>query len=193
MKKEILDAPFRDSFSDFLEKGEEIVWTYSPNDAPTFIGEKGSNLGVAFLAMGFAAPFIFALLYWSFSIKIPIVLALLAVLLFFRKKRMQRGAKRTQYVITQKRIFFQLPSFSKNKIQEIPFLDLKSMIVTTNGNGLGTIFLVAKNPESVTFDTYALDGDETKKRHQPTLELIENPEEVAQLIRQGIQNANKVL
>ena len=97
-----------------------------------------------------------------------------------------------QYAITQKRIFFQFKS--QKEIHTIPFDDINNVIVNhykLEKKNIGVIFLAVKKPELISFETRNLKG--SGKRHQPTLEFIEKVEEVAELIRQGIQNANRLL
>ena len=50
----------------------------------------------------------------------------------------------------------------------------------------GTIFLAVKNPDAIDFDTLR-NGE---KRHQPTLENIEDSQTVAKLIRERIRKSN---
>ena len=62
---------------------------------------------------------------------------------------------------------------------------INNIIIVEENKTEGVIFLAVKNPTAISFETYNLNNGE--KRHQPTLEMIENVEEVGNYIRQGIQ------
>jgi len=77
-------------------------------------------------------------------------------------------------------------------IYEILFSQLNNCIIEEKSSGRGTIFLAFKNPSDIQFETYTVkDNDSTERRHQPTLENIENPQAVVKLIREGIRNTKK--
>ena len=50
---------------------------------------------------------------------------------------------------------------------------------------IGSIFIATHHPELVPFETKDLSNN--NKRHQPTLESLDNVQEVAQLITKAIQ------
>ena len=100
----------------------------------------------------------------------------------------------TKYAITTKRILFRLSHLPKNEIHDIPFTRINNCIVTTTKANSATIFLSVKNPQLIPFETYKISYSKAEeRRHQPTLELVKNVNQVAELIRKGIENANKLL
>ena len=208
MKKEILDIPFRDSFADFLKKGETILWRASaeksgysiiPTNTDTEPKKKQSVIKVFFLDILFEllfsiagyiflviiiiilSPFFEEIIFW---ISIPIIF--FAIFIFTRLRK-----RPVEYAITNQKILFKSIQSKKVKIYEIPFSEINDCVVVKNKNKRGTIFLVVKNPEAILFDTFTiLDTKETVKQHQPTLENLTQVDKVAQLIRQGIQQNN---
>lgn len=167
MKNQILDEPIRDSFSDFLEKGETILWQGEPS-------LKATNFGPTSIE-GIIAAFFY-----------NIALSLIQKIMAIGKN------KKTTYAITSKRILFRLAHWKKNKTHDIPFSKIKNLlIVRDETNAIATIFLVIKNPTEINFDTFEiLDNRKSERRHQPTLENIKDFDEVAKLIRQDIQQNN---
>jgi hypothetical protein len=166
MKNQTLDAPIRDSFFDFLEKGEKILWQGETDLKQTS---------------------------YSPSIEVMILVFFLNIVISLIQKIINIGKnKKTEYAITSKRILFRLAHWKKNKIHDIPFSEIKNLlIVRDEKNRIATIFLVVKNPTQINFDTFEiLDKRKSEKRHQPTLENIKDIDKVTQLIRQGIQQNN---
>ena len=198
MKKEILDTPFQDSFSDFLEKGERIVWRNEVPILPRFlyrINEDGNEKIDFFEVMKWGGTVVFVL-YHIINESVPykwiVLFCLVVIIVTIISQRTERHQTEIlpEYMITQKRVLFRLLEAPGKEIYEIPFSQIRNCIVVKNEwSEKGVIFFAVKNPETISFDTYGGDGI----RSQPTFEDIENPDEVAQLIRQGIQNANKLL
>lgn len=189
MKNEILDEPIRDTFSDYLQQGETIVWEGQPRQNNPFTG--GFGVGV------FIFCFYFLLMHDAFKpFTIPIIISILVGHIVFTVYKNKKKGK-TKYAISQKSVFFQIRSLGKTEIHTIPFEDLNNVIVTENDfylsfkKGIGVIHLGHKNPAQLNFTTY--DFDITERRHQPTLELIEDVNKIAELIRQGIRNVNTLL
>ncbi len=204
MKNQILDELTRDSFSDFLEKGEKILWQASakkpgysiipinndtkPKKEQSILMSIISNIlfeivGAMFLALVFfiLSPFLDEGAFWG--------LGLLILLFAFFYNRLKNSP--TKYAITNKKVLFKSTQSRKVKFYEIPFSEINDCVVVENKNKRGTIFLAMKNPESIPFDSFTiLDTKEIVKQHQPTLENIEDFDKVAQLIRQGIQQHN---
>ncbi|MFK7775517.1 MAG: hypothetical protein AB8F94_25470, partial [Saprospiraceae bacterium] len=96
-----------------------------------------------------------------------------------------------EFAISTKRILIK-SNHSKNRlILDVPFSQLNNCIVEERKSGRGTIFLAFKDPERITFETFTIrDNNEFEKRHQPTLENIEDPQAVAKLIQEGIRQSN---
>ena len=218
MKKQILDAPFEDSFDDLLEQGEKIIWEGTPSSHQLFLlGQplhKDGGYDKHFLWAITILGTIFCFLFAKFLITgfLFLFLMLSAIWLYpWWKNQFRQG---TRYAITPKRILFQFKKRwrSKPEFHVIPFEELKNLIVnlkydidrlrkdyeetemefpeamyTDQMKKLGTIFLVPHHPELIPFETKDLESN--ARRHQPTLELVDDVEEVAKLIREGIQNA----
>jgi len=200
MKNEILDTPFLDTFEDFLDKDEKILWTgfTAENVDSIYIRNKdGSyslNYGKLFLKiLDFGMEFLTAVLIigtpiafyifvepatWKMYVPIIILFLLNFFFHYFIKNR-----RNNEYAITSKRILFQFARLPKNEIHQVLFSELKDCIVTLDKDHYGVIFLAAKNPQNLPDQLFEMD------RHSPTLERIENPEEVAKIIRAVIRNA----
>lgn len=204
MKNEILDAPILDTFDDLLEKDEKIIWTgFSAEIKDSFYDKKedGSSsfnfgkflvkildMGIEFLTgVGIAIAYIAFSWFiepenWKFHLLLLVLILSIFSFSLFKKTR-----RSNQYAITPKRILFQFARLPKDEIYILPFSEIKNCIVTLDSNNYGILFLATKNPNSLPAQLFEED------RHSPTFERIENPEEVAALIRNGIKNANKLL
>jgi len=119
-----------------------------------------------------------------------------------------------RYAITQKQILFRLKEkwWHKNPVfHSIPLSDIRDIIIIMEydidrmreeteaadmefnehyyiDKGLdkiGSIILVPHHPHLIPFETRDLNNN--NKRHQPSMELLENVEEVAEMIREGIR------
>lgn len=195
MNEKILDAPFEEipklRFEDYFEEGENILWIGHPKQNWPFT----YGFGIAILitcAFIIINPLPFLLFgKWGHFIVIPTILVLHIILTIRKNKK----KKKTIYAITEKRVFFQLVKNLKRKIHFIPFSQINNVIVIEHNlyqsfnQDYGVIYFSVKRPELVPFTTYNFEIHE--KRHQPTFELIEKPEAIANLIRKGIKNVNK--
>lgn len=192
MKHEILDAPFEEeliprSLETLLEENEDILWTGSPKQNYPFTGY--AVLGMLLLCSYFIFYNPLFLFFGIWAMIIPVALIVIGHILLTGYKN-KRKAK-TIYHITPKRILFQFFNPIKKEIHEIPFSEIRDVIIIQHSlynrfrKHYGVIYLVVKNPSAIPFDTYNFEVRE--RRHQPTLELIEHPEAVANLIRKGIQ------
>ena len=197
MKKEILDTPFRDSFSDFLEKGETIVWQGSaidPKYAVAPIYKNYFNLNrreiiIMILAITLLGVYIFFYdVLKSPELSFLVLVAFLLLNVFYTKYYRNDVA---EFALTSKRILIKSNHSKYRVIYDIPFSQLNNCIVEEKKSGRGTIFLALKNPKEIPFETFTIkDNGEIEKRHQPTLENIKDIDEVTQLIRKGIQQNN---
>ena len=198
MKNEILDEIIDDPAHKLFEKNEKIIWEGSPifkrntNFLPSqYIDFSDDKLMNFVLLCGFAilSCFIFGVIIWLFSVSfnpytIVFILLLLLISLsprffsIFKRKRMR-------YIITSKQIVFQRWNFPKNNYYGIRFHQIKNFVISNNEENYGVIFLVIENPQNIPFHTYDLSNGE--QRHQPTLEMIENVNEVGECIKLGIQ------
>jgi hypothetical protein len=168
MKNQILDEPIRNSFSDFLEKGETILWEGQSEIKKDFHPPWPEERAIHY--------FIF------YKIILPLYLNIIHI----------GKNKKTGYAVTSKRVLFRLGHWKKNRIHDILFSQIKNLlIIEDEKNAIGSIFLIIKNPAAVNFDTFEIiNHSKSEKRHQPTLENLKNPNKVAELIRQGIKNPN---
>jgi len=192
MKNQILDTPFRDSFSDFLEKGEEILWEHSPKKSMYAIrsvkSKFYSNATIFKLLLGALLIGIFA-----YSIKTSVywfnILFLPCIFIFtWINQKINFISNYSKYAITSKKILFKASS-KKVTVYQIPLSKIKNCLIGEQDGSKGTIFIVVKNPEEISFDTFFISSSgNIEKRHCPTLENIQHPEKIANLIRQGIQN-----
>lgn len=98
---------------------------------------------------------------------------------FFRQKK-------TRYLITNQRVIFQLPKWRKTEVHSLPLNQLGEVVVKEKDNKNGTIELLLKKPYTTKIKT--IDIRSSSRRKNPTLELIENVEEVKNYIIQGIKN-----
>jgi len=116
--------------------------------------------------------------HWLTAI-IIITLVFSTVQLFFRQRK-------TKYVLTNSRIIFQLPaSMRKTKIQSLPLNHIEDVIFSEGREKNGTITLTLK--KSFKTDITTIDIKKNTKRKNPTLEMIEDVEEVSKYIQKGIQ------
>ncbi|MFK7774088.1 MAG: hypothetical protein AB8F94_18190, partial [Saprospiraceae bacterium] len=212
MKKLILDAPFRDTFADYLVKGETIVWEGQPslksssnfdsnsddsNDYSRFAIITTFIIGFIILCLIKGTPYI----SWFFYLVLIFNIIIIPIWLMNKKKSYH-------YAITQNQILFQFKKDWKNKkaFQTIPLSEIKDIMVVmtydieriktdyknaneaipsfylkTDLEKIGTIFIIPKDPKSINFETTDLLQNE--KRHLPTLELLEDANAVAEIIR----------
>jgi len=204
MEKQILDTPFQDSFNDFLHKDETIQWEKIIDEdiqIPIIFNDEGKwTFNYQLLAWPLLVSSALSLLFYFLNrpMESPFLLVMPFIFMIAGLPKAYRiyGTEihPTQYAITTKRILFRLSHLPKNKIHEITFTQINNCIVTISEGNIGTIFLSVKNPQLIPFDTYAfLYNKEMERRHQPTLELVDDVNQVAELIRKGIENANKLL
>lgn len=194
MKNQILDDPIRDSFADFLEKGETILWRGNPqlNNSifDIIVNDILKHLFGVILILFFLTIYFMELLgmFGGFVI-FSIFLIIQHFWVVFKNKK----KKQTLYAISQKRIFFSFTEQKETIIHTIEFQELNNFIINQDkiNNKSRTFFLSAKNPKSILFTTYNFKNND--RRHQPTLELIEDHQAVSKLLEEGIKNVNTLL
>ena len=191
MKNEILDELTRDSFADFLEKGETILWRGNPRLNKSLFYIILSDLKNHFF--GVVISLIILTLFFKIFFGLLVGIFVFSILLLFHHAWVffkNRKKQQTLYAISQKRIFFSFNDPNETNIHIVDFTELENFIVTQDNFQLevSTFFLGVKNPSSITFTTYNLKN--SNRRHQPTLELIEDYKIVSKLLREGIKNAN---
>lgn len=199
MKYEILDEHIIDELHKQLNKGERIIWEGKPQRSSDFSLSRGDAAASALiirisnlLVLGVALlPFLlFAFLIFDFEIQFYLFLIIFVILTFIPEilKILQR--KKTKYIISNQRIIFKLWKNGGSKIHSILFSEMKGVVVARETEKDGVIHLVVKNPHRIKFNTFNLSSGE--RRHQPTLEMIENVEDIASYIRKGIQQNEKL-
>ncbi len=217
MNQQILDTPFKDSFFYFLEKGETIIWQGQPSLVTPYYDGNDVRPADDYDNHIFWSLLIMGMVFFIFIKQIPIIAFVYFFgLLFFGKilPSWVRNKKTSiRYAITQKQLLFQFKKVWSNNTTcySIPFSKIKNIVVIAtydverikkyfreaeqpipdfyNKEGLdkiGTIFIGTHHPELVPFETKDLNTN--NKRHQPTIELLDNVEEVAALIKRQIQN-----
>ena len=189
MKKEILDIPIRDSFIDFLDKGEKLLWTNATEERMSELNysykENNTIITPEQFVTAFIISFSIGLLFYIFSAKSADLQSLIFysiiggiyICIFHLLKRAPPHLE--AYVITPKRILFKTSYFPNNEIHQIYFSQIKDFIPQSNRIRSMSFILVIKDPKSVHFKTL--------ERHHPTLENIKDFDEVTKLLRQGIQ------
>lgn len=217
MKNLILDRPFKDSFSDYMIKGESIIWEGQPtslnhlgNDDTSDDYETHRLITILFIGI---------ILFLSWIDGPFLIISAFSMLFFFSiilPKLIRKNKRNFNYAITQNQILFQFKKkWSHNLVlHAIPFSEIKDIIVVmtydvekikadyknsheaipsfylkTGLEKIGTIFIVPKSPKSIKFETTDLIQNE--KRHLPTLELLDDVNEVAKTIRKGIKKTKK--
>lgn len=212
MKKLILDTPFRDSFADYLAKGETIMW----EGQPKFIAIQYSNFDErsSWYALIIVVTTIILFINQT-SIILTFAYFILMCSISVASFWIPKNKRNINYAITKKQIIFQFKKnwFGKNNFHAIPLSEINDVIVvmkydiekiekqyaevyeatpeffqTEEARNIGTIFLAPKQPHLINFETIDLSNKE--KRHQPTLELIEDAIAVAKIIREGIRKSN---
>lgn len=198
MKNEILDEIIEDAAYQLLEKDEKIIWEGNPIFQPNynFISVKYTDLNddklkvfILLFGSGILAFFYWIGVIWLFvnALQPAVVFFLIAAILVFISPRLLIRIKRkhTRYIITDQQIIFQLWVFPKIQYHNIPFSEIKDFIISDDDQKHGLIFLIMKDQQKIRFETFDLINGE--KRHQPTLEMLEDVNEVAQYIKKGIQ------
>jgi hypothetical protein len=217
MKNEILDTPFRDSFADYLIKGETIVWEGQPSSINNFGNDDEASDDYDNHRL--FTMFIIGIGIFTYLTKIPWLVFILFLTLFFLTiivpKWNRQNRRNFSYAITEKQILFQMKERWRRNyvVHSIPFSEIKEILIVMtfdvekrkkeyeniyedaptiyNKEGIekiGTIFIVPHQPELISFETSDLINHE--KRHQPTLELLEEVNAVAEISRKKNKNAN---
>ena len=175
MKNQILDDIFNDKLRDQLEEGEVVIWEGKPR-----FNNYNRLIAIGFIFLVFGINLIEAISknkHWMIAIH-SLILILLIIQLFFIQKK-------TRYLITNFRIIFQLPKGRRTQFHSLPLHHLEKVVVNKGKNKNGTINLILKKSFKTEIKTINIKMN--SRRKNPTLEMIENVEEVATYIRKGIQ------
>ena len=95
-------------------------------------------------------------------------------------------SRKVRYLITDQRVIFQLWEKRKKQLYNIRLEEINKILITDEDKNNGTILLQMKNSKIKPFRTH--DFKNHKERPHVSLEMIENVEEVASYIRNGIQD-----
>lgn len=205
MKNEILDDIIHDELRSLLKRGERVIWEGQPSNKINWkIHSFGNTLEIVInnviswffvILFGGILLSILFLIFWGSSGKTKFMLAsgvLIALLSIYYRGYQKR---RTKYIISNERILFQLWKQEKvlfgnwilgrREFHSIPFSEINNMTIVEDAPNKGAIFLAVKNPNDIPFDTFNFSSGE--RRHQPTLELIEEVKEVGDYIKMGIK------
>ena len=134
-------------------------------------------------------------MFWGASGQTKFILAsgvLIALLSIYYRGYQKR---RTKYIISNERILFQLWKqeevlfenwiLGRREYHSISFSEINNMTIVEEAPNKGAIFLSVKNPNDIPFNTFDFSNGE--RRHQPTLELVEEVKAVGEYIKMGIQ------
>ncbi len=177
MKNEILDDIFNDQLRSQLEPNEKVVWDGSPTIT--------TYTKLSIIIGGIAIILCFLNVYFRKMDFSPIIYPLfgggVALWGLFQSKRIR-------YLITDKRIIFQLWKKGKKHFHTIYLDEIKKILITDEVKKNGTILLQMKNGKIKPFRTYHLQNN--AERPHVSLEMIENVEEVAEYIEIGMHKSN---
>jgi len=206
MKNEILDDIIHNELQTLLKRGERIIWEGQPSNKINWkfhsfgntweivINNFISYFWTILFGVFFLSIFISIFLDSSIETKFIFGGAFLVALLSIYYRGYQR--RRTKYIISNDRILFQVWKkeealfenwkFGHREYHSIPFSEINNIAIVEESPDKGVIFLAVKNPNKIPFDTFNFNNGE--RRHQPTLELIEDVKEVGEYIKMGIKN-----
>lgn len=178
MKNSILDDIFHDNLRDNLEEGEVVTWDGKPQ-----FNNYSRLVAAGFIFIFIGVHFFNSIRdenYWMTAFT-AIGMIISFVQLFFRQKK-------TRYLITNQRIIFQLPKMTMRgvEVHSLPFEQLDEVIIKEKGSKSGTIELILKKTFNTKIKTF--DIRKSSNRKHPTLELIEDVEEVRNYIIEGINS-----
>ncbi|MEM6966631.1 MAG: hypothetical protein AAF573_17835 [Bacteroidota bacterium] len=175
MKNQILDDIFNDDFRNMVAPDEKIIWEGQPRLSQTY--------RFMMIASWLALLVVFAYMIikgldWFGLIYSVVFLTAQAIRIIQNKK--------VRYLITDRRILFQLWEKRKKVFRSIPFSEIRGISLRKDGyhKSTGAILIKTKG-KVVPFKTKDLKGGQ--ERTFPSLELLENVDEVAQYIETGIQ------
>lgn len=171
MNSEILDDIFGDDFLELVKADEKVIWEGHPHlsQADKII------LGLKWT--------IFALiLFYFYKNGSDFFIMFYGSILFFGEIYRMFHREKNRYLITDQRILFQLYRKRKKRFYSIPFSEIKDISIRKKEE---YIAIKVKDRKQYSFKTHSLKTNE--ERGYPTLEMIENIEEVAAYINEGIQ------
>lgn len=165
-----------------MEKGEKIIWVGEPNlkMESTWKETLGKIIFIIFSILILLEAFLYNNMFFAFA---KMFFLLLMTFTFYRiYYAKKKDIQQIQYAITSKNIIFKL---TNSNFRKLPLTSILNIKVIRNENHLPSIELVVK--EGARFETNILHDNKNRfitKRKTPTLEHIENTEEIIQLINQ---------
>lgn len=187
MRKETLDELIRDSFSDYLVKGEKILWEGKPIQDYSY-----TIISTWFLL--FFSLFSISIYQSSKSwLSLSMFLILIVLPFVYTNFKQIKKQRKVMYAITQQRVFFRQQIDQKIQINSISFEHIPRVYLN-NYDGFskkGDISFLLKKPAKGKFWTYTIDNNHPHEL--PTFEHVKNPKEIIQLLQQQIKNVNTSL
>lgn len=134
MKNQVLDTPFRDSFPDFLEKGETLLWEGQPSNKslqkmepePNNYSDHSQNTFWVFYTI-----LIIVLIYNGGSIGAIVAMILIGIFSKVIPFLFSVNKNNYKYAITPKQVLFEIKKnyIGKKKIHTIPLTEIKDIIL----------------------------------------------------------------
>lgn len=174
MRSDILDDIFNDDLLDQLEPNEKVVWDGKPAITPF---TKWSNILIAIIITLSIVNIYYKGLNFS-ALVYPIIASFITFWRLFQSRKVR-------YVITDQHIFFQLWEKRKKRIRIIPLEQIKDFNIKKDDKSSGAILIKTKNPNQYSFNSKNLKTGED--RYLPSLEMIDNVDQVAEYLKYGIQ------
>ena len=173
-----------------LEPMERILWSGQPKQGIIFRGSDALLFPFSLLWGGFAffweysaltkgAPLFFAL----FGIPFVVIGAYLIVGRFYVEAKQR---EKTYYGVTSERVLI-VSGVLQQKIKSLTLRTLSDVSLTESRDGTGSISFGSSFPFAAWFGGMAWPGME--QYSGPRLDIIENPKQVYQLIREAQKNA----
>lgn len=193
----ILDSPFKTDDLVKISPNETILWTGAPSRSLSIfdIGLDFSFI-LAYVKRGvFIGWFILGFLiyynYFGLTTVSTIVWSMIGVLAILAPESfMMKRKKSTRYILTSEQLIFQLWWFGKKSTHSIPLSNIANVVISEKSyNNTGVILIMVKNANQLNFNTYDFGSNE--RRHQPTLEMIEDIHTVAHLLQEAIRENRK--
>lgn len=206
MKRVILDAPFDGDILIPMEKGETILWEGQPNNQLKIFGrssyshakyskKNSARFNIAFWIIMSISTFLllfFALLFQELLKKMEtvftylVIVGVISIILFsFRDYLMYKKRNKIKYIITSKKLIFQLLLNKKHNVHILPLDEIEHIqegIIELSGRR-ENIFLTIKNPpENIGNYEYIYD----KENDKIVLEGLKDVLEIIRILKKAI-------
>jgi len=184
MKNKILDQPFHDSFSDFLEKGEEILWEGSSS----LKKDSTTNGSYFFLPLFFLSLIIFDNSEFRITplVMVPLIFIFIRILYLLNSKG--ENSENPHFAITNKRVFFRQKVKKDIQTNYIP-LDQFTRVELTSfslfGNPSSIIFFTKREYHPL-FQTFFLTSNQPHEKI--TMEKLDAPTQILKILKSAIKD-----